>query len=1186
MPTNKQQLVALQLDLDTRSAERASKKFETVVQSSTRRTEKTFDAVQKSQFQAVSKFFASVTKGRQMVTDLDKQQKVAAKLYQKTMRQTKDDYDAIQKKIKKTERALHNLVLVERSGSVTDMEAHRKKVQQQKEKLRGLDDQRAAITKLRKNRLDSVDKLMDAKTKAQEKFGLNTEELVKAAIDAGGELVEPFKAMLDRDWQTAMKSGAKLLGTGLDIAIKGAGKGLTEVLHKPGSSLQRMGGKLQAKGKGMGGIAGAGVGKLGGAMSTLGSATKGIGPLLQSLAKIGPLVGVLGGAIVGLVQMFLDADAHIKEFNKSVMESASTTGALGRNMGNVVMASQEMEADMAKLRDEAFTLDNVMRGLSKEDFTTVSAALGQQGLSLHTIANEFSRAQGAGEAYAKVFASNTHMAVAYARQMNVPLQEIASFQGEMMTELGMSAGNVVDSFQAMERGAAEAGVSSQRFFTMIKGVSSDLALYNTRLDETIHIMTLLSKVMSPRNAAKFMQTATNALKGMGRVQLLQTNMLGGSKGGEVVEKELARKSAGVASEIERNGGKKGLTRDDLMKKSYDDLLEGVADEQKGALREAISEMRMDSTANKKGVFGSSMAMGNLGAGASLQVLKDSLNITGKGKLRDRVGDLGSEMLADKQGIDRKMFRSLAQFEEAIDDQRDWLKKNQGTDAGQAALKKAGLKPEDIDSADYDDILSSMGDDAQKQVKGITDTRDAAQKQLDMTESFNAKIAAFFGWFQTTFYNLIVGMFDALSSLPGVGDGGKGRSLSAAYKTKNQEIISAVEGAKGGKEDVVKRLLGTGAGKTLTGSLEALPKQIADLAAKEQATAAGGDVAGAQAIGKQKDALIDQQRAGRKAIDDQLAGGSDDPMVKVNRLLAAAKSAGLDPDAVSTLDTQLRAQGAANGNADEVDINKAGLTDEQIGKIYAQAAGQLDPRQLLAALSGAGVAGVASPQAPGGSPAATGLPPAALAAPSAAQPSSPVARTAQAAQTTADHAEVQTEQQEKVVGTLGEVEKILRQKGIVFDKTQWKSRIQDQLDKGMLDSLRTALYEFYLYKDVAQGDVQKAMMGGLKPAELGPMLAEQFGKGVGPQQALASYQKNAEGGVVTGVSGGVAQVRRLPSGEGLASVGPGERIVPAGGGGGDSRRIEVILSLKGDLGKIIDARASDVFARNSALARLR
>jgi tRNA A58 N-methylase Trm61 len=60
--------------------------------------------------------------------------------------------------------------------------------------------------------------------------------------------------------------------------------------------------------------------------------------------------------------------------------------------------------------------------------------------------------------------------------------------------------------------------------------------------------------------------------------------------------------------------------------------------------------------------------------------------------------------------------------------------------------------------------------------------------------------------------------------------------------------------------------------------------------------------------------------------------------------------------------------------------------------------------------------------------------------------------------------------------------------------------------------------------------------------------------------------NAEGGVVT----------RPAPGEVLASVKPGERIVPAGGGSGGST---IRLELVGDLSRIIRAEAHNAIAED-------
>jgi hypothetical protein len=66
------------------------------------------------------------------------------------------------------------------------------------------------------------------------------------------------------------------------------------------------------------------------------------------------------------------------------------------------------------------------------------------------------------------------------------------------------------------------------------------------------------------------------------------------------------------------------------------------------------------------------------------------------------------------------------------------------------------------------------------------------------------------------------------------------------------------------------------------------------------------------------------------------------------------------------------------------------------------------------------------------------------------------------------------------------------------------------------------------------------------------------------------QGNAMGGLVTGVARGMAIV--ASQGEGLASVGKGERIVPAGGGGGASGVNVVVNGIGGpDLARLIEGK---------------
>src|SRR6185369_9735703 len=100
-----------------------------------------------------------------------------------------------------------------------------------------------------------------------------------------------------------------------------------------------------------------------------------------------------------------------------------------------------------------------------------------------------------------------HVSVAYSRAFGVPLQEINTLQAEMMTEMGASLDDTTLAFQQMTKAAEDSGISANKFFGMIRGVSQDLSLWGTRMEDAVKLLGRLGQVMSPRNAQKFMQTA-------------------------------------------------------------------------------------------------------------------------------------------------------------------------------------------------------------------------------------------------------------------------------------------------------------------------------------------------------------------------------------------------------------------------------------------------------------------------------------------------------------------------------------------------------------------------------------------------------------------------------------------------------------------------------------------------------
>jgi hypothetical protein len=156
-------------------------------------------------------------------------------------------------------------------------------------------------------------------------------------------------------------------------------------------------------------------------------------------------------------------------------------------------------------------------------------------------------------------------------------------------------------------------------------------------------------------------------------------------------------------------------------------------------------------------------------------------------------------------------------------------------------------------------------------------------------------------------------------------------------------------------------------------------------------------------------------------------------------------------------------------------------------------------------------------------------------------------------------------------------------------------------ESVLDALRIALFEFFMYMYLSPADIADAMQkGAVDPTTFGKSIVEQarvaggkYGEAYGaapkaeeeegkdPKDktpTAATAPARAAGGLVTGINGGMAVVRPAP-GEGLTSIGAGETILPAnargGLGAGAGGSVKVELSLKGDLARIIEAKASDV-----------
>jgi hypothetical protein len=115
----------------------------------------------------------------------------------------------------------------------------------------------------------------------------------------------------------------------------------------------------------------------------------------------------------------------------------------------------------------------------------------------------------------------------------------------------------------------------------------------------------------------------------------------------------------------------------------------------------------------------------------------------------------------------------------------------------------------------------------------------------------------------------------------------------------------------------------------------------------------------------------------------------------------------------------------------------------------------------------------------------------------------------------------------------------------------------------------ALFEYAVYSGADPNKMLKQMEdSGLEAGKMAIKFREEKKYKEGFLPATAG------GGMVTGVGGGIAKINPAPK-EGLASVGVGERIMPAGKGGGGAPNIVINVNGIGgsDLGNFLKDKIS-------------
>lgn len=1026
-------------------------------------------------------------------------------------------------------------------------------------------------------------------------------------------LEEGFSSFKGKDISGMIKGAGKLGGS----LLKGIGAG-------GGAAMSKGGAKLASKGEGMGGAAGT-------ALKAVGGVMKQMGPVLGMLAKLGPLLSTSAAIFAGIVKVMLDAESAAKGMNKEILDSASSAETLYKHAGDAQGAYKDLDRTLDNIREAATDYaSNMKYGMKSEDVLNVTKGFTQQGVSLETLKQSFKNAGEAAEesgAQIQDFGDLARMSYGYSKMMGVSLSEITELQSEMFTEMGSSLSGINLQFARMTKDAVESGIATNKFFSIIRGISSDLSLYTTRVGQAATMLKLLGKVMNPREAQKFMQTAVQGLKQMGEEDRIRLTLLAGEgKMREIIGKDLNRKTKFLYADMAKSSGKTVEEVEAAVKgggAQLAALMEKIPDNQKGAIKSALLELKMDKNAMEKGgLVGTSEAASNLSAAGAMAATKAALQrFGGGGKLRDMSG-LNAMAARKAAGVSLEQFRQMAKLEAAVDDQKDSMlaaMKNPTPTKEQAEqlerLKQLGITSEaQLKAADDADIIAAMEKSDQDALAEATEQKDWAAETAKATTSILDKLDNIIeGIFEyiylalkdviadlNEFMNLVA---DTLGSKRTKNPEREARDILRKGQTKeNAPVVRSLKQAMseggGGTAEWLKQIgpaMEKGMQASTAKQAELFAKMIAQKEGKdwdkltadekkgymEQGTKqltlqrnagstagsigadAYGDFATLVSMANQKSggegvkfskygtaAGMNQEQADafNKAANEKIKGGQG-----MAGLYEAARSAKLDDKQISAMMQAMMADLSPDDLAKFATQSKmlqAGMAGPVKPLPSAQqpaaggAPGAPTPTGQQAAQQKAVTPGAGTP-APGAVTPGGAAPPPGTSQIAPTQPKAPMALTAAPPATKGEQAITDTigDTNIDVVNNLKDLWDAMRRKGIKLDKSFLEGPYKDVIEKGALEALRKGLFEYAMY---TAEDPAKLLenIGKSGFEEVGKM-ADAFKDN--PNQSL--LQKNATGGIVTSVNGGIAQIKQLPPGEGLASIGPGERIIPAGGGGG-------------------------------------
>ena len=301
-----------------------------------------------------------------------------------------------------------------------------------------------------------------------------------------------------------------------------------ELINKLGKGLKENRGGIVHAGKGMM-ARGAEMGGRGGkAMAMLGKGAMALG------AAAGTIAAAAAGlaAIVGVMAL---AYGKVKEWNKAVLEAVPPMDILSSETDN--------------LSDRLHTLRKAMSQTSRrfnigaEEAMKFIGALNDAGVTIRELKG-YTDAQNSLQGYNRAM----NFAIKYTTALGITSEDLGQIQHRMLDNFGMRLNALDESMMDFGKMAQMAGMNSRGFVAAIMEGTSNMALYNFRLQDTAELLVGLTDILG-EDMAKSMLSMEGTFKNMSTQDRYKASMVGGGAMEGVLQAGARRQISGRAQQI-------------------------------------------------------------------------------------------------------------------------------------------------------------------------------------------------------------------------------------------------------------------------------------------------------------------------------------------------------------------------------------------------------------------------------------------------------------------------------------------------------------------------------------------------------------------------------------------------------------------------------------------------------------